>query len=198
MSLTLPAITVRRDETHRYWCASGRELLGVTAILKTAGLIDDRWFTEDGTLRGSYAHLALQYLDDGNLVESSVDPALQGYLDAYRQFLTDVSVGPVRLSETMLAHHMLGFAGTVDRVRDVRGRLAVIDFKTGAPQPWHRVQLAAYAVLVATALQAPIVRRYGLYLRPDGTYTFIPYTDRSDWDVFKAALTVASFQRAHA
>jgi hypothetical protein len=192
----LRAATVLRDEAHRYWAVDGRELLGVTSVLKAAGLMESRWFHEAATTRGTFVHQALEYLDAGELVEASVDPALQGYVDAYRRFLRECPVGPVVCNEAMFADETLGYAGTIDRVRTVGPHLAVIDFKTGAAQRWHRVQLAAYAELAKRATQHAVIRRFGLYLRADGSYTFTAYTDRTDWDVFKACLTVARFQGA--
>lgn len=189
-------ISVRRDEAHRYWLPDGREALGVSAILKAAGLIDDRWFNEEAALRGTFVHAALEYLDAGELVEDSVDPAIAGYVAAYQRFLRECpSVGRIVLSEAALGDLVLGYAGTVDRVRYVGDALAVIDFKTGAPCSWHPIQLSAYAALVKTYSQHAIVQRWGLYLRADGGYTFKQYTDRRDWDVFRAALLIATYKR---
>lgn len=197
MTAVAPARALVRDGDHRYWFDSGREAIGVTCALKAAGLLEDRWFTEQSAVRGSYTHQALEYLDAGELVETSVDSALQGYVEAYRRFLAECALGPIVLSEAVLGDAVLGFAGTVDRVRYVGPHLSVIDIKSGHPFAWHRLQLSAYAELVKQATHHAVVRRWGLYLRPDGTYSFVHYSDRTDWDVFKAALRIAQFQRAH-
>jgi hypothetical protein len=181
---------------HRYRFR-GREVPGVNAVLDAAGLKqqDQRWYTEQAALRGEYAHLALAYLDAGELVAASVDPALEGYLAAYRRFLAETAVGPVVLNEARLCDPVLGYAGTVDRVRTIGGRLTAIDFKTGERTAWHGVQLAAYAALVRLRLDAA-VQRMGLYLRADGTYGLHLFSDRRDWDVFRACLTIYQFQRS--
>jgi hypothetical protein len=181
-------------QTHRY-SLHGRTLCGVTAAIKSAGLIEDRWFSEQATVRGAYVHQALEYLDAGVLDDTTIDPQIAGYVEAYRRFLRDTSLGPVLLNEARLCDAVLGFAGTVDRVRSIHDRHAVIDIKSGTPAPWHGVQLAAYADLVKVAFSWPTLNRYGLYLRPDGTYALKPYLDRSDWDVFRACLTIWQFQQ---
>jgi hypothetical protein len=182
---------------HRYVHA-GRTLTGVTEAIKGCGLIDDRWFTEQAVLRGTYVHRALEYLDQGDLDEATIDSALTGYVDAYRRFLRECHAGDVHLYEVPLADPVRGYAGTLDRVRHIGPHLAVMDIKTGDPQRWHGLQLAAYAELAKRALGMPMLKRWGLYLRADGTYRCHPYTDRHDWDVFQSCLTVAQFKRRSA
>lgn len=188
-----PALNVRRDGVHRYYTTDNRELVGVSAALKAAGLIDERYFTTQATQRGTAVHLALQDLDDGRLV--AIEPHYEGYVLAYRRFLTECHVGPVVFNEQVLGDPVLGYAGTVDRVRYIGPHFSVVDIKTGVPLPFHRVQLAAYAELVKKAAHHAVVRRWGLYLRDDGYYSFVAYTDRTDWDVFKAALLISQFWR---
>ena len=43
--------------THRYW-AGVRELLAVTTVLRDAGLVDGRWYTEVARARGTNLHRA--------------------------------------------------------------------------------------------------------------------------------------------
>lgn len=191
-----PGLTFDED-AHRY-TLHGRELMSVTTALKLAGLIDDRWYYDQAATRGTYVHQALEWLDRGELDETSIDPQLAGYIQAYRRFLLDCHAGPLHLYEQRLCDPILGYAGTVDRVRFIGQQLSVMDIKTGPPAPWHALQLAAYAALVKEPLKAPLVRRWGLYLSADGTYRCVPYSDRRDWDVFKAALLVAQFKRTHA
>jgi hypothetical protein len=183
---------VWRDGVHRYWFPDRREAIGVTAALKAAGLIDDRYFSEQATERGTAVHLALEALDKGHA--PLVAAAHEGYIAAYRRFLTECAVGPIAMNEAVLGDPVLGYAGTVDRVRTIGPHLSVVDIKTGAPVAWHRIQLSAYCELVKKATHHAVVRRWGLYLREEGTYSFLAYTDRSDWDVFKAALLIAQYK----
>ncbi len=198
MTATAPAHAVRRDDAHRYWTPDGREVIGVSRALKTAGLIDDRWFREQDTIRGTAVHQALEVMDgttDNDPPRVVVNPDYHGYIYAYQKFTKECDLGPVVFNEQAFADPTLGFAGTVDRVRYVGSTLACIDIKTGLPLAWHRIQLAAYCHLVKLATHHAIVKRWGLYLRQDGSYSFIPYSDRADWDVFRACLLISQFQR---
>lgn len=197
MTAVVSASHVARDHNHRYWFDDNREAFGVTAVLKANGFIDDRYFTEQATLRGTFVHQARQYLDEGTLDESTIDPQIAGYVTAYRKWLDECQVGPVVLNETVLGDPTLRLAGTIDFARYIGPHLSVVDVKSGLPQVWHRLQLAAYAELAKRALHHAVIRRFGLYLRKDGTYSFLLYPDRHDWDTFKAALTVAQFKRAY-
>ena len=53
---------------HRY-LLDGRVVPGVTSILKAAGYVDDTYFTEYARDRGSAAHAATHYYDEGDLDE---------------------------------------------------------------------------------------------------------------------------------
>lgn len=54
------------------------------------------------------------------------------------------------------------------------GALWVVEIKTGAPDGWHGLQLAAYAMLTNAR------GRIGVYLRPDGWYRVRVYDDPGD------------------
>src|SRR5712691_11356107 len=80
--------TLRFDPVgHRYWIGT-RELLAVTQVLQTAGLVDATWFTEASRLRGAAIHQAAEALDRGEL-PGHVDVGHEPYLDGYRRFLQD-------------------------------------------------------------------------------------------------------------
>lgn len=175
-------------ENHRY-SVDGIELPSVTTILRDCGLVDSRYFDEYSATRGSAVHLACAYFDMGDLDESSLDPAIVGYVEAYKKFRREVNLTFFSI-ETPLHSELYGFAGTPDRV--IPGMVGgVLDIKTGQPQPWHGAQLAAYVILADKPKQAT---RYGLYLKADGTYKLETYRDRHDFDVWNAALTLWHFK----
>jgi hypothetical protein len=196
---------VFEPETHVYRLG-GRRVLSVTQVLTAAGLIDAEWFTEESRTRGSYVHKMIMYDEREGLDERSVDERLAGYLAAYRAFVRDLSPGPCMLLEQPLADPVLRYAGTPDqlRLRPMRGRLALIDHKSGAPFPWHRLQTAAYAYLIREHAPlwniekeiVPPLARYCLYLRPNGQYRLEEHSDRNDWKLFQAALAIAQFKEA--
>lgn len=177
---------------HRYQVGD-RELPSVTTILKAQGLIQDRWFTEEARVRGEYVHLACRMLDDDELDESDLDPALQPYLEAYRAFLA-VAKPDWTYIEHRVWDPVLGFAGTLDRAGTVYGERVVLDLKSGGVYPFVGPQTAAYR----RCLPEPWTwKRAALHLKDDGTFSFHALTDRTDDDVFLAALRLHHWKSRH-
>lgn len=78
-------LTLNR-KTHIY-TNDGRVIpYSVSSVLTDAGLIDGRWYTEEGRVNGTRRHLACQLDAENDLVESSVDPVDRPYLEARRNF----------------------------------------------------------------------------------------------------------------
>lgn len=165
-------------EAHAYVLA-GCPLPSVTQILAARGLIDDSHFTAEARDRGTAVHAAVHYLHEGELDAGTIDPRIDGYLDAYRKFRMETDFEPL-VCEASMGSAKLGYAGTMDLLGWMRGvdGLAEIDIKTGAHQRWHFVQLAAYDELVGENAEhlglhdrADLPqRRMTLELHKDGTY----------------------------
>jgi hypothetical protein len=187
---------LRLDGEHHYWVDQDR-YLGACESLAAVGLLDDRWFTEEASLRGTYAHQAIEWALKGELDEAALDPALCGYVDAALRYLKDAGA-EVLLVEQPLSDALYRVAGTPDAVVRSNGSVKVIDWKTGGPAPWHRWQLAIYWHLVGAEKLAPVIETVGVYLSNDGTYTTKPFRPRDDWKIAQAAITVAWAQRANA
>lgn len=144
---------------------------------------------------GTAVHKACELDDLGRLDESSVMPALAGYLDAWRRFCQEHRVHWSRI-ESCVYHEQMGYAGTVDRYGVVDGDAAVVDLKTSAAlHPAVGPQLAAYAKAIPEA--AASTRRIGVLLKPNGQYHSQTYHSPSDWAVFASLLTLRSFCDAH-
>lgn len=173
---------------HRYTSGT-RVVPSVTQIMTNSKMIDDAWFTEESRNRGTYVHMATQFLDEDDLDESSVDATYKPYLDAYRKFLDEVQPKWSAI-EQWVFDEILWYAGTVDRVGVIFDKKVVLDIKTGVKMPWHECQIFAYK----HALQIPGLKCYGLYLKKDKTYKLIEYTDKSALNIFKAALVIAHWK----
>lgn len=182
--------------THRYTTPEGKPLLSVTQILKLAGLIDDRWFTEEACWKGSVVHKVCELDCKGTLDESSVDPAAAGYLAAWRAWKNAVGFKALEIEQPMANDR---YAGTPDRTGSVGyGHYAVVDLKTGSTAKWHSLQLAAYGAL-AFPPWPRAARRFTVRLQDDGRYITTPYEDFStDWAAFQGALAVANWRMANA
>lgn len=181
--------------THRYTLGA-RVLVSVTQAIEEAGLVDWSRIEPETLLyaqrRGSGVHLACQFWDEGDLDETTLEPVLVPYLGAYRAFRdTGVFTLDPASIEVPLASPTLGCAGTPDRVGWVDGDRAVLDLKaTYGLAPVTGIQLAGYALLTGA------VRRFGLQLRPDGTYRLREFRDPGDTRVFLGALGVVHWKRS--
>jgi len=163
-------------------------LPSVTGILKAVGLIDTAFFTEEGRERGTAVHLACEYLDQGDLDESTIDPQIVGYLDAYKKFKA-ASGWQFEWIEVPVTDKAHTYAGMFDRALSSRPR-KLLDIKTGAHQPWHSVQSAAYV----NCMDDPFsYSRYGLYLQKDGKFSIREFPKAeymSDLAIFQSALNI--------
>jgi hypothetical protein len=173
-------------ETHIYT----PNLPSVTEILKSAGMIDTTWYTEEARQRGSAVHLACEYWDLGDLEEDSVDPAIAGYLQSYIAFRQTQGSAVPEWIEMPLMDKSGTYAGTPDRILVARPR-ALWDLKTGACQHWHRYQSAAYV----NCLDDPFsYSRFGIYLRQNGNLPEVREFPKkeymADLSIFMAALTI--------
>lgn len=156
------------DEQSHIYKLDGRIIPSVTQILKAEGFIDGDFHNTVATDRGTKVHQAIQYFTEGDLDESSVDEEIAGYLEAWKSFLAAKVFTPEWAERRFWSHN--GYAGTLDQFGTFAGGAALIDIKTGPWQPWHDLQLAAYATL----LPAPPVHTRILQLSRDGKFKLHP------------------------
>jgi len=163
------------------------ELPHVTAILASAGLVDTTWFQQYDLDRGSALHKAAELLDLNDLDWLSVDPAILGRLRSYQKFLDEVK--PEILSiEEKVENVAFQYQGKLDRRVRINGRECIVDLKGPSEAAWNGVQLAGYAACFPRPLG-----RYNLYLS-DERYRLVERKDRMDWEIFKAAITLAAWK----
>ena len=150
---------------HRY-VVDGHDVPSVTQRIETAGLLGPAasFYNSVSAERGTRVHLACLDLDFKRAVTLPDDE--RGYLDSYDQWRTMVSPAWTSLEQPHYssAYHT---AGTADRLGTIGGTPVVLDFKTGAPAPWHGLQLAMYDLLYCN-VPPQQRRRIALYLRQDG------------------------------
>ena len=169
-------------KTHSYTLGS-LKLPSVTGILWRTGLIDKKWFTDYAAERGTFVHEACTLLDQGKLIEESLDEALKPYLESYKSFKR-LEMFDWDLIEIPRANEKMGFAGTPDRVQ-LSKIPVILDIKSGVKLDWHGEQLAGYALLI----NMPFAKRYSLYLNKNGKIPkLVEYKDHRDMDNFMFAL----------
>jgi hypothetical protein len=188
------------EALHRY-ALDGLPVPGVTSILDAAGFVSEwQTWSEEARDRGSAAHAATQYDDEGDLAEGSIDPLVVPYLEAWRRFRRETRFAPIYLKdgglcrEVAVASSLYRFATTVDAVGLLPGfgaPLTVVEIKTGLPGEAAALQTAAHQL----ALEENGIRtlsRCAVQLSRDGRYRIHRYEDRAnDRDDFIAALRVA-------
>lgn len=145
---------------------------------------------------GTAVHSACHYYDEGTLDRVSLDERVVPYLEGWIRFREESEFEVIGM-ETCVAHITMGYAGRYDRKGRRRGhtRKVLLDIKTGLPSTaCAGPQTAAY--VEAELSQAGIWESYdrlSIHLPGDGTYKEFPHTDRGDFDVFKAALTIRNY-----
>jgi hypothetical protein len=106
------------DEEKHLFTANGEVIPSVTTVLKRMGMTPDwskisdiEWYAQ----RGTYIHKATELWENGVLDEDTLDPAIAGYVDAYKACRRDFPV-MVMAQEVRLWHPVLKFAGIIDMV----------------------------------------------------------------------------------
>lgn len=181
-------------------------MLRVTHCLSAAGLVDPTWFTEESSARGTAVHEATALDDVNDLDEASVHPIVAPYLESYRRWRKESGwklwEGHI---EVEVIHEPLGYVGHIDRImrRPVGPamRPVVIDLKTTAgPSMSHPIQTSGYHMAWQHMTGFPdLIDRGCVYLQADGSAgKWVAHTDRRDFEVWKAVLTVAKFKESKA
>jgi len=162
--------------------------LSVGRVLNHSGEYGDFSFVPAAALtRGVVVH-EVTALRDGGMGPTTIDPAYQGYLDAYDTFSRQLTPSWSHI-EHAFDNLTAQFHGVVDRVGSMRGHdRVVLEIKTSKPgNRRDSVQTAAYACgLYPHAFQD--CTRYGLYLADDGSYTLKTFSDLNDFLVWRSHL----------
>lgn len=185
------------NEAKHEYRLDGQVLPSVTQVIQAAGLIDKSWFDEYSRGRGVAVHMATAMLDGDELDEQSVDPAIVGYIAAWRKFVTE-SGFDASFIEARCCNLTCRYAGTIDRAGIMNGRQAVIDIKTGALNPVVGVQLAAYQAMYHQTFNtpgSPPAKTYAVQLKEDGSYSMREYLPRENWPVFLACLNIFNWKK---
>ena len=140
-------------------------VISVTRLLKRAGYIDDSFYTDEGRRRGEAVHALTAQLDRREIALVDIVSPYRPYILSYFAFL-DIERPRWDHVERYFASPELDLCGTPDRLGRMRRRYAVGDIKTGAPAPWHGLQLALYLLLTAPTDDWSTCARFGIYLTP--------------------------------
>lgn len=183
-------------ENHSYIALDTGEVIpSITQLIKAAGLVDDRYYTEESRHRGTVVHQLTADYDLGALDSSRVTSPYRGYLLAHVKAMDTIRPTWEHI-EVAAVHPTLRFAGRLDRAGTIYGASSLLDEKTGVPCPSHALQTALQAILAAPTFHLPpeALQRYTLYLKADGRFSLEHHTNTSS-DLRKAREILKEFAR---
>lgn len=165
--------------------------LHVTDAIKIAGMSPSMEFVPASALmRGRAVHRAIELIEAGRLDADSVHPEVAPRLASW---LTWRRAAGLVVLQTELRIKGNGYVGTLDILGEMQGRRYVLDVKGGAPEPWHAIQTALYAMGVG-----PDVRRGAVYLDAlGGIASFVPHQNPADFALASAVVAVATWKIAN-
>jgi hypothetical protein len=186
------------DEARHEYTVGGRIIPSVTQIL---GILQDFGGVPADVLDraaefGTHVHHACALDNARQLDEAALDPGLLPYLAQWRRFLAE-SGGVVLASEQRVYHPGLHYAGTLDALVSIRGKVALVDIKTGQLPRTVGAQTIAYEEAYSSDSDNPhcIRRRMCVQLTADA-YKTHPLTNHADWPLFQSCLNVWRFKNA--
>ena len=131
--------------SHKYYL-DGQEIPGVSELLTLTGYLQPQYYnaTSHKMARGTLVHLLIHEHETIGIptLDDEMGPWLEAYftfklLNKFRCLASEArgyNVDPV-------------FAGTADLVGKIGPAKYVVDLKTGTKASWHRLQVAAYAII---------------------------------------------------
>jgi len=149
--------------THRYQI-NGRPVPSVTTVLAD---ILPAWKAGEWYLqRGTAVHACAAMVARGHEFEH--DPAIDGQVRACRKWFADFAP-KVEAVEAQVYSLQYQFAGTLDLLAYVDGRLTVVDWKASISPAVH-YQLAAYALAYEEQHKVKVVQGVAVALLDTGAY----------------------------
>lgn len=185
---TIPGLTF--DPEPHVYRFNGDVIPSVTQILEP--LIDygsvPGAILDHAAQRGTAVHLATEFYDDDDLDEATIDPEILPYVEAWRTFREESGFAVLQ-SEVRVYSARHRYAGTVDTIGLLDGRLAMVEKKTTAIlHPATAVQVTAYGraynEIVGPGERVRSI--HSVHLRRDGTYRFDEYDSGTHWGMFLA------------
>lgn len=183
---------VFNEENHTY-TLDGELIPSATTVIGKCGLND---FSHIHPVklaqlaeRGTMVHKITEMYDDGILDESTVDPELSGYLDAWKSLKKDFKFEIVHNEQKMYNRNYM-YAGTVDRIIMVDGCLRPLDIKTGDYKLTHDLQLAGYSYLDSDGINMSKDHGYVACIKGDGKWKIHKTDIAPGWRDFMSVLNV--------
>lgn len=197
--MTSAAPVVRFDAARHLYFVDGDLKPNVTRMIAALGLIETAFFTKESRDRGIHVHAAVHLWINDNLEDESVYPPWRGHVDAAIRFLEDAKVDRKKLrTEVRVYNPVLGYTGTADVFGPIFDDDDAADWKSGAIGEPTGIQTALYD-MAEPRKDGRRRHRYGVQLRPDGTYRLVDLSrnDPTGQDYIHAAALVSLYRRFH-
>ena len=181
-------------ETHEYEL-NGKKLPAVTEILKDLGIINAKYYTEEGSGRGKFIHSLCAEADgiEIPLLMGNYKGPLNVYVDAWLRFKEDFKFEIIDI-EKPIVHTGLRYAGTPDRIGKIDGEITIVDIKTGAKQSWHGLQLVAYKIALDKMTLGIKAKTLVVYLKENGKYNLGRFNEKYLTGIWLNILSVYGFK----
>lgn len=170
------------DEATHTYLVDGEEVPSVTTILQPLSMRSysavNPSVLEYARNRGTAVHEALEIYDLGGELE--VVPETEGFIRAYLEW-SQIYRPKWTGVEQIVYNNRAGYIGTLDRIGYLNGmELAIVDIKTSQPTKEALVSVCcqtfayAYAYTNEDYITGSYrnIKRYGLFLKADGSYRF--------------------------
>lgn len=178
-------------EDHTY-TIDGRGAPGITEILRTVGISPPigTW-SEEYLERGQYIHEAIELDLNGRLNPESA-PWLMPYVEGSRKwFATLDDDWEVIGAEFLIANPDFWYATCVDVMLKRDHDYLVVNWKSGAPEPWHEVQGMAEIHATYKSLSCARVDAIDVYLNENAGFSPRPCkVSEKLYNVFASACNV--------
>ncbi|MHB1696554.1 MAG: PD-(D/E)XK nuclease family protein [bacterium] len=176
------------NEQEHIYSYGGKVLPSVTTIIKEVLNIQYPDYAIYHATRGTYVHKAIELYLKNNLDFTTLDKNIKPYLDSFIKFQEKAKIVPVLLEERF-ADENITFAGTVDIVAEIKGKLCLFDIKTGQKHDSYKAQMAGYKKLLSDN-GVHIDQIYILYLTPEGFKVLSVEKVEQYWSLFEGMLRV--------
>lgn len=169
----------------------------VTGMLAETGWVDDRWFTDEGRIRGTAVHKLTADYDLGALDLPTCVSRYRNYLLGHALCMAMLKPEIISVEEARM-HATWKYGNRTDRVWRLAGLITITEIKSGPkPQPAkphgsiaapdatsHQIQTALQAIAAAEEYKLPPEHfgRFAEYLTPKGKFMLDAHTDKRDFD----------------
>lgn len=186
-------MTITYDDTLHEYRANGVVVPSVTQIIKRAGLSDMSFVPLEALDRGTRVHAEIAEW----LTCDWLHGQPTGHLAQVIRFLSDTNADVLHV-ERIVYHRGLKYAGRIDLIVRIGGRIWILDFKLNSTYAGVGPQLAAYRAAFNHGRRRGLVEKIGAVVLTETSYRLHDFgSGEYEWGQFREALRNAGI-RNHA